>query len=56
MIPTGEFVSLLICAVLTISLLFGLPTFASARKDVMLASSRSALSLSGRMFTPEKTI
>jgi hypothetical protein len=45
MIPTGEFVALLICAVLTISLLFGLPTFASTRKDVMLASSRPALSL-----------
>ena len=45
MIPTGEFVALLICAVLTISLLFGLPTFASARKNIMLASSRPALSL-----------
>jgi hypothetical protein len=45
MIPTGEFVALLICAVLTISLLFGLPTFASARKNIMLASSRPVLLL-----------
>jgi hypothetical protein len=45
MIPAGEFVALLICAVLTISLLFGLPTFASARKNIMLASSRPVLSL-----------
>ena len=36
MIPTGEFVALLVCAVLTVSLLFGLPTFASTRKNIML--------------------
>jgi hypothetical protein len=45
MIPTGEFVALLICAVLTVSLVFGLPTFASARKNIMLAASRPVLSL-----------
>jgi hypothetical protein len=45
MIPSGEFVALLICAVLAISLLFGLPTFASARKNIMVASSRPVLSL-----------
>jgi hypothetical protein len=45
MIPTGEFVALLICAILTVSLLFGLPTFASARKNIMLVSSRPALLL-----------
>jgi hypothetical protein len=45
MIPTGEFVALLISAVLTVSLLFGLPTFASVRENIMLASSRPVLSL-----------
>ena len=45
MIPTGEFGALLVCAVLTVSLLFGLPTFASTRKEVMRASSRPVLSL-----------
>jgi hypothetical protein len=44
-IPTGEFVALLVCAVLTVSLLFGLPTFASARKNIMVASSRPVLLL-----------
>jgi hypothetical protein len=45
MIPTGEFVALLICAVLAVSLLFGLPTFASVRTNIVFASSRPALSL-----------
>ena len=43
MIPTGEFVALLVCAVLTVSLLFGLSTFASTRKNIMIA--RPVLSL-----------
>jgi hypothetical protein len=42
-IPTGEFVALLVCAVLTVSLLFGLPTFASTRKNIIVA--RPVLSL-----------
>jgi hypothetical protein len=45
MIPTGEFVVLLISAVLTISLLLELPTFASVRKNIMVASFRPVLSL-----------
>ena len=45
MIPIGEFVALFICAVLTLSLLFGPPTFASAIKNGMLAFSARAPSL-----------
>jgi hypothetical protein len=45
MIPLGEFVALFICAVLTLSLLFGPPTFATAIKNGMLAFSARAPSL-----------
>jgi len=45
MIPIGEFVALFMCAMLTLSLLFGPPTFASAIKNGMLAFSPRAPSL-----------
>jgi hypothetical protein len=45
MIPIGEFVALFICAVLTLSLLFGPPTFANAMKNGRLAFSAGAPSL-----------
>ena len=45
MIPIGEFVALFMCAMLTLSLLFGPPTFASAIKNGMLAFSARAPSL-----------
>ena len=45
MIPIGEFGALFICSVLTLSLLFGPPTFASAIKNGMLAFSAQAPSL-----------
>jgi hypothetical protein len=41
-IPAGEFVALFISALLTLSLLFGPPTFASVRKNGMLAFSAPA--------------
>jgi hypothetical protein len=44
-LPIEEFVALVMSAVLMISLFFGLPTFASARKNIMVASSRPSLSL-----------
>jgi hypothetical protein len=42
MIPTGEFVVLLLSAVLTISLLFELPTFASERYGCFFSTNAIA--------------
>ena len=41
-IPAGEFVAWFISALLTLSLLFGPPTFASVRKNGLLAFSAPA--------------
>ena len=47
MIPIGEFVALFISAVLTLSLLFGPPTFASAIRTVCLLFPHGSRRLSG---------